>query len=104
MAPPLALDDNGDLLLFDSAEEASRSLEAVDVRNGVYRGFDGAGQPLLFATNSSGAVEVAADGRPCRIEELSALLAAGLARIGINPKGMGLPALLERARQEFRIS
>ncbi len=103
VTPPLAIDDNGDLLLFDSADEASSYIEAVDVRDGVYRGFDGAGRRLVLTVSPTGAVQIDTDAGPSRIEELRALLTQRLAGAGIDPTGLNLPALLKRAREVFRI-
>jgi hypothetical protein len=43
MRLPLICDDNGDMTVFATLEEAAREIEAVDVQNGEYRFFDADG-------------------------------------------------------------
>lgn len=41
--------ESGDLYAFHSVAEAESSLEPADVRNGIYRGFDGEGRLLTLS-------------------------------------------------------
>lgn len=45
---PLLVWESGDLLTFQSVAEAESSLEPIDVRSGIYRGFDGEGRLLTL--------------------------------------------------------
>ena len=46
MRPPLIISEHGDLLVFDSKEAAEGYLEAIDVANGEYVGYDSEGRLL----------------------------------------------------------
>jgi len=48
--PPLLVWESGDLYAFQSVAEAESSLEPPDVKNGIYRGFDGDGRLLALST------------------------------------------------------
>lgn len=50
MVLPIILSDSGDLLIFESIDEALRYIEPIDVKNNVYRGFDSQGRLLRLAT------------------------------------------------------
>ena len=47
---PILVWESGDLYAFQSLAEAESALEPPDVRNGVYRGFDGDGRLLALST------------------------------------------------------
>lgn len=46
MRPPIIVDARGDVSIYESAEDAQRDLEAIDVRNGEYAFFDAEGSIL----------------------------------------------------------
>jgi hypothetical protein len=48
MRPPIVVRAEGDLLVYDSAEEAARWAEVIDVEDDLYRGWDADGRPLRF--------------------------------------------------------
>ncbi len=50
--PPLLVWESGDLHTFQSVTEAESSLEPPDVRNGIYRGFDGEGRLLILTVTA----------------------------------------------------
>ena len=77
MKTPLIIDNRGDLLVFRSKIDAESYLEAVDVQNGEYRGFDAEGRPLLFETEG------------------------GWVNVKINPASPADPADLQHVLQEF---
>jgi hypothetical protein len=43
------IDENGDITVYSSAEQARRSLEAIDVRDNAYEAFDSTGLRLVLA-------------------------------------------------------
>ena len=43
MTPPIVIDENGDITLYQSAEAAGCALEPVDVQNGEYVVYDSEG-------------------------------------------------------------
>ena len=45
---PIVLDENGNILIFNSRKHAEGYLEAIDVANGEYVGYDGAGRLLTL--------------------------------------------------------
>lgn len=43
MKTPLFIDNNGDILVFESVQDAENWIEPIDVRNGEYEAFDAEG-------------------------------------------------------------
>jgi hypothetical protein len=48
IASPIVIDENGDITVYSSAEQARRSLEAIDVRDNAYEAFDATGLRLVL--------------------------------------------------------
>ena len=93
--PPLLVWESGDLHTFQSVAEAESALEPPDVRNGIYRGFDGDGRLLALSTTvrrekflgivsvSRERVSVAlAEESPNHRDELKGILQRFLAAVG----------------------
>lgn len=105
MTPPLFVDENGDLAVFDSIQDACRYLEPVDVLAGVYRAFDASGTPLALSVRPGEGgrrevVMVLTAGPPSE-QALLNLLRARLDAIGVSASGKSLAALVESARASF---
>ena len=75
MKPPIIIHDNGDVEFYSSVQDAELDIEAVDVRNGVYRFFDSEGRELVAAVSARDTVAIScsADGACCP-EELRDIL------------------------------
>ncbi|MBI3555693.1 MAG: hypothetical protein HY074_05480 [Deltaproteobacteria bacterium] len=50
MKPPIVIDSNGDLYIYKSVELAESDLEAIDVKNKEYVGYDCEGRLLKIET------------------------------------------------------
>ena len=48
MTPPIVIDENGDVTLYQSVEAAARSLEPIDIKNNEYVAYDSEGFVLNF--------------------------------------------------------
>ena len=48
MTPPIIVNENGDVTLYQSAETAARALEPIDVKNNEYVVYDSEGFVLLL--------------------------------------------------------
>lgn len=58
MTPPIFLDESGDILVFCSKEKAQRYVEAIDVANNEYRGYDSEGRLLNLQLSDTGVIEI----------------------------------------------
>ncbi len=99
--PILIFDESGIVEKYDSADEAERALEAIDVRNGVYEGYDGSGRWLEFAVvpesrrywligkilSERVSIRVAADAEP-REGQLAARIRKCLQRMRVDVAGL----------------
>ncbi|MBI9075941.1 MAG: hypothetical protein JEZ02_11050 [Desulfatibacillum sp.] len=82
MKPPIIINESGDITFFSSVEEAEEYLEAIDVTNGVYQGYDAEGHPLkLQALNDRVTIEKE-PGVQNRVFELEKLIRTALANVG----------------------
>lgn len=48
MTPPIVIDENGDVTLYQSVEAAARALEPIDIKNNEYVAYDSEGFVLAF--------------------------------------------------------
>jgi hypothetical protein len=83
------------LLVFSSVEMAEQHLEAMDVRNGVYKpAFGRAGEPFSIETEGE-SVRIRAIGQPADPDSLRELLRRSLNEVGeAFPPGADLPTLV----------
>jgi hypothetical protein len=91
----LFIESDEPLLVFSSVEMAEQNLEALDVRNGVYkRAFGQAGE--LFSIETEGeSVVIRAIEQPADPDSLSELLRRSLQKVGeVVPPDVDLPALV----------
>lgn len=58
MKMPIFFDESGDILVFGSKEDAQQYIEAIDVANGEYQGYDSEGRLLDLQLTDIGTVEI----------------------------------------------
>lgn len=72
---PLFFDDSGDVLVLRTVEAAQRYLEAVDVVDQVYSGFDSEGRSLHLGAPRPNRVSITlAEDRPTHADTLRRIL------------------------------
>jgi hypothetical protein len=112
--PIVIVDRNGvDLSVYDSVVDATRHLEADDVTQGAYDGYDADGRLLALAVayqdDQQGAapprvnlVQIdVAESKPSHQAELRSALIRYLTALGAleaEVRGLSMPVLIERAR------
>ncbi|MEL0625618.1 hypothetical protein V6245_01535 [Salinibacterium amurskyense] len=85
---PIVLDENGDLSMFLTIEAACLAVEAVDVANEEYEGFDALGRTLtLSAHGERVSIEVNINGEP-EPTELAQRLRSYLNDDGVRQRGI----------------
>jgi hypothetical protein len=97
MKPPIIIDNHGDLLVFESVEEAQGYLEPMDVKNLEYEAFDSEGRLLnvkvieshegwkaskLFGYTSEQVVLESVESLPQHVDELRKKLISFLVTLG----------------------
>jgi hypothetical protein len=98
--------ENGDIRVFSSAEQARRSLEAIDVRDDLYQAFDATGLKLVLTVESDVVLPfIPGDGSP-EPREVADRLRLFISKVGADRYGLQdlqgasldalLAALLER--------
>lgn len=105
-APPIIVDEHGDISFYASVTEAERDLEAVDVRAGEYQAFDSLGQRLRLTTEGETVqidLDLAAGPDPGELETRLMRLVdrVGSDRIGFEDRGAGLPDLVAALARFF---
>lgn len=103
MKAPIVLDENGDVSLFATVEEAARYMEPIDVRNNEYVAYDSEGYRLKLVP---GAINVMITGRTeskPSPEALNRLLNAYWERAAQDkpPKTGSLEQLINACAQRF---
>lgn len=99
MHPPLIIAEGLDLHLYDSVHDAALGLEAIDVQDGIYVGYDSEGRALLLKVRDD-RVEISdAEASPGHQQQLAELLREALAAVGRPSRAdAGLAELVEAAR------
>lgn len=88
--PPIVVDENGDVNVYESVQAACADLEAIDVRAGVYDAFDSRGFHLLIDTSGYEVVNMevdtqrAADPMDLQYRLQRFITAVGAQRIGLE--------------------
>ena len=95
MRPPLIIDNHGDVLVFRSPEDAQWYLEAIDVDNDEYVGYDSQGRLLALTTLVGRVIVRAAEEEPLHRSELRDILVDHLCSFGIPRAGLELAPLEE---------
>lgn len=81
---PIIVDENGDVNIFESIEDAERYLEPTDVENNEYTAYDSQGRLLrLIATHPRITIE-SAELEPSHISQLHTILQRFLAYMGLS--------------------
>ena len=71
MEMPLIFDENGDVSLYWSLKDAQRNIEAIDVKNDEYVGYDAIGRLLsLKAINLQSSEISLAEDRPLHAQDV----------------------------------
>jgi hypothetical protein len=108
MTPPIFLDNKGDLSVFDSIELAEGYVEAIDVRNDEYVGYDSEGRLLSFriVPGPGAYVEYVkiedAEATPSRSAELRAKIISYLVAVGYPEKDLQNLSLREVVEKSLK--
>lgn len=89
MVPPIIVNENGDIQLFRSTEEAGRAMEPIDIRNEEYKAYDAEGYPLRLDIEGNLVVITGRQGDACQKEELERDLRSFLERARTEVPGVG---------------
>lgn len=82
MQPPLIIAEGLDLHLYESVQDAALDLEAIDVQDGIYVGYDSEGRALRLTVRDD-RVEISdAETAPEHQRQLAELLREALAAVG----------------------
>ena len=102
---PVFVGEGHDLSSFDVVMDAENHLEAIDVRAGIYKGFDAQGRRLRIEADKRDRIHIAlAESTPTGAGELKEALEYLLRGLGELPPGShSLPFLVERADPLLRI-
>jgi hypothetical protein len=102
MKPPIIIDEHGDVVIYDSIEDAAMGLEAIDVANGEYVGYDSEGRLLrLLPDWPHSAVIKDAEPEPTHQNQLRVTLADFLSQLGLSGEWLeraSLDEMVEKAR------
>ena len=71
---PLIINESGDVTLYNSVFDAEQNLEPIDVHEGRYKGYDGAGRLLRIECFGNNVKIELAESSPSQIHELYQLL------------------------------
>lgn len=82
MKPPVVIDENGNILIYRSVEEAATALEPIDVKNDEYIAYDSEGRLLTLETDNVNVMIYAKEHIPLHADELEMKLREFLFRIG----------------------
>ncbi len=84
IALPIIIEEPGTLLLYNSLENAEQHLEAYDVSDGLYKGWDAEGRLLNISVDNNKVVITTNNTDPTHIVELESILREHLRDIGID--------------------
>jgi len=91
-----------DVYFYSQKEDAERWLEAVDVIDGVYVGYDATGRLLHISPAGQSARITLAEETPTHLEELRVLLVEYLTAVGRVPIKGDVAAMLGQCEQYAR--
>ena len=100
MKTPIIIDSFGDVLVFESVEDAECYLEPIDVANDEYIGYDSEGRLLQLLVTDSNRVSIqSAESEPKHSAELRKVMTFFLSNIGVSESWLSdasLQKLVER--------
>jgi len=100
--PPVFILEGHDVGIFDTVAQAEVQLEAIDVRNGIYEGFDARGRRLNISPEGQRAAIRLAEEAPTDIASLERKLRDYLVHMGetqASGSGVELRELVELSRR-----
>ena len=86
MTLPLIIAEGLDLSTYSAVDDALDALEPIDVRAGIYKGYDAEGRLLKLSCDSGHVTIEVAERHPTHAEELRTLLLKYLVHIGQSPQ------------------
>ena len=84
-----------DVNFFSNKEYAEKYYEAVDVAEGIFRGYDSDGRLLNITPRGQASEITIAENEPMHIEDLAKLLNEFLVAVGRTPEKDDIGSLLE---------
>jgi hypothetical protein len=91
-----------DVDFYSFKERAGRYMEAIDVSDGVYKGYDAEGRLLRISPRKQASQIELAEDEPQHAQELAHLLVRFLTALGRIPTRRDLGSLLEMCAQYVR--
>jgi len=103
MRAPIIISEHGDLVVFEAKEDAEMYLEAIDVANGEYVGYDSEGRLLrLTPAWPHSATITDGESEPSHKDELSAALSGFFLQLGLPAdwvRQASLEEMIDKARE-----
>ncbi|MGH2682092.1 MAG: hypothetical protein ACRDIX_02540 [Actinomycetota bacterium] len=96
--PPIFILEGHDLGIFDDVERAQLQLEPIDVKDGIYEGYDAQGRRLRIWTDGKGTFIELEEEQPSDVSRFESELRADLIRLGEDRAAEAdcdLPCLVE---------
>jgi hypothetical protein len=88
MRHPIIIDENGDITVYSTAQEAERAMEAIDVRNGEYKAYDADAFCLDLAV----------------VDDRMSIFGTESVRLRYLPDALARPAELQQALARFLVA
>lgn len=86
IALPIILDEHGSCDIYARYDEAVRAIEAIDVRNNEYRGYDAEGRKLALSADDADKITISlAEEEPTHQQELREVLIKHLRGLKDSP-------------------
>lgn len=86
--------EGNDVSLFSTKEQAEAALEAIDVRDGVYVGYDADGRLLQISPKGASSEISLTEAEPTHVDDLRDVLRRHLQYLGRAPEADDLGSLL----------
>jgi hypothetical protein len=100
MEIPIIIDNFGDILVFSDVQKAENYLEATDVDNNEYVGYDSRGRLLSLTTRGNSVIIQLAEIDPKHDRQLFTVLSGFLARV-LKRKGLAWEWLSQASLEEL---
>jgi hypothetical protein len=85
VVPPVVINENGDVSVYETADSAARKLEPIDVRNNEYTAFDSEAYPLQLVAGEYNVSIPSRTGAPANPDLLVSILRSFLDRASGQP-------------------